>query len=96
MAKGTLKDLVETLNAEKASANQTAFQDVNDDVQVLLEYAQGMTDYLSRINDNQHAINRDLVKSDYLGGEISKSEVAITMLDKYLNKAVALLEKAQQ
>ncbi|MBU7455231.1 hypothetical protein [Leuconostoc fallax] len=96
MAKGTLADLVETLNAEKAAANQTAFQDINDDAQVLLEYAQGMTDYLSRINDNQHAINRDLVKSDYLGGEISKSEVAITMLDKYLNKAVVLLEKAQR
>lgn len=47
-------------------------------------------------NDNQHVTNRDLIKSDYLGDEIGKSEIAITMLDKWLNQAVDLLEKAQR
>ncbi|MCI1689236.1 MAG: hypothetical protein LKI50_02475 [Leuconostoc mesenteroides] len=87
----------EALNKlDKVLSDKTSLKDVNDDVQVLLEFAQAMTDYLSRINDNQHATNREVIKSDYLGDEIGRSEIAITMLDKYLNQAVALLEKAQR
>lgn len=54
----------EALNKlDKVLSDKTSLKDVNDDVQVLLEFAQAMTDYLSRINDNQHATNREVIKS---------------------------------
>ena len=55
-----------------------------------------MTDYIERINDNESAANREFIKSDYMGDEISKSTTAVIMLNDYLDKAVALLEKAQR
>lgn len=90
MATETLKKLDEALSVK------TSLKDVNDDVQVLLEYAKTMTDYIERINDNESAANREFIKSDYMGDEISKSTTAVIMLNDYLDKAVALLEKAQR
>ena len=55
-----------------------------------------MTDYIERINDNEFAANRDFIKSDYMSDEITKSTTAIIMLNEYLDKAVALLAKAQR
>ena len=71
-----------------------SLKDVNFDVQVQLEKAQSITDYLRRINDNQHDINQSLFKNDYLGSEIGKSETALIILDEFIDKAVELLEKA--
>jgi len=90
MATEVLKKLDEVLS------DKTSLKDVNDDVQVLLEYAKSMTDYIERINDNEFAANRDFIKSDYMSDEITKSTTAIIMLNEYLDKAVALLEKAQR
>ncbi|QEA33579.1 hypothetical protein FGL89_05305 [Leuconostoc carnosum] len=77
------------------NTKKTTLKDVNDDLRLLLEFAKGMTDYISRINDNSWAINREIVKSDYLSAEIGKSETAVTMLNKYLNKAVKLLDEVE-
>lgn len=71
-----------------------SLKDVNDDVQVQLEKAQSITDYLRRINDNQHDINKTLFKNDYLGSEIGKAETALVILDEFIDKAIELLEKA--
>ncbi|RDF92558.1 hypothetical protein [Leuconostoc mesenteroides] len=71
-----------------------SLKDVNDDVQVQLEKAQSITDYLRRINDNQHAINQSLLKNDYLGSEIGNSDTALIILDEFIDKAIELLEKA--
>lgn len=71
-----------------------SLKDVNDDVQVQLEKAQSITDYIRRINNNQHAINQSLFKNDYLGGEIGKSDTALIILDEFIDKAIELLEKA--
>ena len=71
-----------------------SLKDVNDDVQVQLEKAQSITDYIRRINDNQNAINQSLFKNDYLGSEIGKSDNALVILDEFINKAIELLEKA--
>lgn len=83
------KKMTETVHA-------VTFKDVNDDVQVLLEYAKSMSDYIERINDNQTQANRDFVKSDYLGNEMGQIATAVIMLNDYLDQAVALLEKAQR
>ncbi|MBZ6014706.1 hypothetical protein KIJ04_08155 [Leuconostoc gelidum subsp. gelidum] len=90
MATEALKKLDEVLS------DKTSLKDVNDDVQVLLEYAKSMTDYIERINDNEFAANRDFIKSEYMSDEITKSTTAIIMLNEYLDKAVALLAKAQR
>lgn len=71
-----------------------SLKDVNFDVQVQLEKAQSITDYIRRINDNQNAINQSLFKNDYLGGEIGKSDTALIILDEFIDKAIELLEKA--
>lgn len=81
---------------DKVLSDKTSPKDVNDDVQVLLEYAKSMTDYIERINDNEFAANRDFIKSDYMSDEITKSTTALIMLNEYLDKAVALLVKAQR
>ncbi|MBZ1531083.1 hypothetical protein [Leuconostoc mesenteroides] len=87
----------EALNKlDKVLSDKTSPKDVNDDVQVLLEYAKSMTDYIERINDNEFAANRDFIKSDYMSDEITKSTTALIMLNEYLDKAVALLVKAQR
>lgn len=77
------------------NTKKITLKDVNGDVQVLLEYAKSMTDYIERINDNEFAANREWVKSDYMSGEITKSTTAIFMLNEYLDKAVKLLEDVE-
>lgn len=77
------------------NTKKTTLKDVNDDLQVLLEYAKSMTDYIERINDNEFAANREWVKSDYMSDEITKSTTAIIMLNEYLDKAVKLLEDVE-
>jgi len=77
------------------NTKKTTLKDVNDDLQVLLEYAKSMTDYIERINDNEFAANREWVKSDYMSDEITKSTTAIIMLNEYLDKAVKLLDEVE-
>ncbi|WP_273753577.1 hypothetical protein [Leuconostoc mesenteroides] len=71
-----------------------SLKDVNDDVQVQLEKAQSITDYIRRINDNQYDINKTLLKNDYLGSEIGNAEMALIILDEFIDKAIELLKKA--
>ena len=94
----TLSKLNRMLDDKKMTetAHTVNFKDVNDDVQVLLEYAKSMSDYIERINDNQTQANREFVKSNYLGDEMVKVTTAVIMLNNYLDQAVALLEKAQR
>ena len=72
-----------------------SLKDVNDDVQVQLEKAQSITDYLRRINDNQHAINQSLFKNDYLGSEIGNTETALVILNEFIDTAVNFLESIE-
>jgi len=90
----TLDKLNNMLEAKKAEGKprKVDLNDINDDVQVLLEYAKSMSDYISRINENQTAVNQDFVKSNYLGNEMVKVTTAIIMLNGYLDQAVKLLE----
>lgn len=90
----TLDKLNNMLEANKAEEKprKVDLNDINDDVQVLLEYAKSMSDYIERINDNQTAANREFVKSDYLGNEMVKVTTAVIMLNNYLDQAVKLLE----
>jgi len=94
----TLDKLNNMLEAKKAEGKprKVDLNDINDDVQVLLEYAKSMSDYIERINDNQTQANREFVKSNYLGDEMVKVTTAVIMLNNYLDQAVALLEKAQR
>lgn len=71
-----------------------SLKDVKFDVQAQLEKAQSITDYLRRINDNQHDINQSLFKNDYLGSEIGDAETALVILNEFIDKAIELLEKA--
>lgn len=75
--------------------SRPSLKDVNDDVQVQLEKAQSITDYLRRINDNQQATNQTMFHSDYLGSEIGKAETALVILDEFIDAAVNLLESAE-
>ncbi|MFT8848879.1 MAG: hypothetical protein ABF914_04385 [Leuconostoc pseudomesenteroides] len=75
--------------------SKLSLKDVNDDVQVQLEKAQSITDYLRRINDNQHAINQSLFKNDYLGSEIGNAETALVILNEFIDTAVNLLESIE-
>ncbi|WP_294976418.1 hypothetical protein [uncultured Leuconostoc sp.] len=90
----TLDKLNNMLEAKKAEEKprKIDLNDINDDVQVLLEYAKSMSDYIERINDNQTVANREMIKSDYLGNEMVKVTTAIIMLNNYLDQAVKLLE----
>lgn len=91
MAKETLKKLDEVLSAK------ISLKDVNDDVQVQLEKAQSIADYLRRINDNLHATNQGLFKNnEYLGSEIGNAETALVILNEFIDSAVALLESVNQ
>lgn len=74
---------------------KSSLKDVNYDVQVQLEKAQSITDYLRRINDNQHDINKTLFKNDYLGSEIGKAETALVILNEFIDTAVNLLESVE-
>lgn len=69
-----------------------SFKDVNNDVQLQLEKAQSIVDYLQRINDNQHTINDSTFHNDYLASEIGNAETALVMLNEFIDSAVALLE----
>ncbi|QSB51541.1 hypothetical protein [Leuconostoc falkenbergense] len=74
---------------------KSSLKDVNDDVQVQLEKAQSITDYLRRINDNQHDINKTLFKNDYLDSEIGKAENALVILNEFIDTAVNLLKSVE-
>lgn len=90
----TLDKLNNMLEAKKAEEKprKVNLNGINDDVQVMLEYAKAMSDYIERINDNQTVANREMIKSDYLGNEMGKIETAVVMLNKYLDQAIELLE----
>ena len=74
---------------------KSSLKDVKFDVQVQLEKAQSITDYLRRINDNQHDINKTLFKNDYLGSEIGDAETALVILNDFIDTAVNLLESVE-
>lgn len=74
---------------------KSSLKDVKFDVQVQLEKAQSITDYLRRINDNQHDINKTLFKNDYLGSEIGDAETALVILNEFIDTAVNLLESVE-
>ena len=87
----------EALNKmDKVLSAKTSLKDVNDDVQVQLEKAQSIADYLRRINDNQYVINDSMFHNDYLASEIGNAETALVMLNEFIDSAVVLLEKAQR